>query len=500
MRKRAIVMWAIGAGVVLALALAMLLGRGPDTSAPEWPDPTLARTADGEPLSPLEVARQAVRPLVRVDVHVTSCQGQLVEGATVLAQVGKEHYGASSDDQGRASIRVPAGATVDRIVAQRAGFEGEVVPATLGPDADLMIDICPGATVFGRVIDQWGHTRADIALELIGANGETLDANESDEDGSYGLTDLALAATDVRVDGELWPISALRAREQRELDLVIGQTRVVSGFVLDLSGDPVPGVTVRLAPMQFDGPGWSATTSGNGGFSFIAPTTALKIDADGGDLGRDRAWVDEGAEKKDVELTLEPVGYITVVKSDADAPDAKVILRNWDQAALGKDRSWSTGPQGEWNEYEVGGVAPSTDFEGSEIDYDGEAEPGLETDEAVAEPHEPSAQEAAMGRVMRGMIRELAPDMMPDGADEMDMMTFQQALEEKAKALTPEQLEELTHRFDGDQVQQTMQRLMASEPELASMAEAMVEQPADTVNEDSSVATSERALASSSAR
>ncbi|MFO0747902.1 MAG: hypothetical protein U1F43_19905 [Myxococcota bacterium] len=462
MRKGTIAVGAILVGGLIGLVAVLASGGdAPASDDPDLPDPMAIRTAHLEDGATPRADDH--RPRRKLEVAVTGCHGMPVEGAVVVAEAGGERLSAKSDADGYARLRVLLGQT--KVVARLSTLESESMPTESGT---VEVDLCPGASLHGQVIDAWGSPQPGVTLALVDDAGEALEEVESDVDGGYLLNDLALDAAAVLVEGELRPLRPLTPREDRQMDVLVGATRKVRGFVLDLAGDPVPGVLVTLRPMAFDGVGWSAVTDQGGGFAIVGPITAGRVDADGGDLGKDRAWVGEGADEKVVDLVLEPVGTITVVKPDATDKDAKVSIRCWDQKSMGDDQSWINGPsyateapvdlQAEYGE----GPYPD-DLEGEVADP---------VDEQVAPPPTPAPgpEAAMMARVLRRVVKELVPELEPDGGADLSPEEYVQRLQAKVESMTPEQQAALTKRVDESKIQKILAEEGMLNPDQAPVA------------------------------
>lgn len=440
MRKGWVALGAILAGGLIAI-IALVVGGDEPAQGPDWPDPTAARTARGG-APDAGVSPDDHRPRRLLEVAVTTCHGMPVEGAMVVSEAGGERLSAKSDADGYARLRVLTGKA--KVVARVATYERETMPDDA---SNVAVDLCPGASLHGQVLDGWGAQQPGVTLALVDENGETLDTIEADEEGAYALNDLALDARGVIVDGQLQPLTPLVAREDREMDLLVGQTRVVRGFVLDLAGDPVAGVLVTLKPMAFESRGWSAMTDNGGGFSIVGPITMARVEADGGDMGKDRAWVDGSAEEKVVDLVLEPVALITVVKPDSEEPDAKVSIRCWDQKSMGEDSGWINGPQSPEDMAALYGEGPYPEEVGGEglgevLTEDQPVEPAV-----IDPPPDPQPDlgpnPVLMAKLMRRIVKEIAPELEPDGAGDLEPQAYVQALQARFEALTPEEQKKL---------------------------------------------------------
>lgn len=444
--------WAVGA--VLAgglIALAVLASGGPEPSAtPDLPDPMAIRTAhDGGGAHP---APDDTRPRRSVEVAVTTCHGEPVAGAVVLTEAGGERLSATSDPDGYARLRVLDGEV--KVVARLSTLEVAAAPTR---ETTVAVDLCPGATVHGQVVDAWGSPQPGVRLALTDDLGEVLEEVESDVDGGYGLTDLGLEGAGLLVDGEVRPLVALAPREDRELDVLVGPTRKVRGFVLDLRGDPVPGVVVTLKPMAFEGRGWSAITNSGGAFSLIGPTTAGRVDADGGDLGQDRAWVGPGRDEKVVDFVLEPVGTLTVVKPDSWDPQAKVSVRCWDSRALGPDQGWLSGPSAVDEPHELTPEEMQAQY--GEGPYPDTVYDSVPTEEAATA----SFDEARMQRVLRRVVAELVPELVVDGDDGLDPAAYLAALQQRVEAMPADAKEALEKRMSSPGMSKRLQKIALEE-------------------------------------
>ncbi|MFO0748194.1 MAG: PDZ domain-containing protein [Myxococcota bacterium] len=195
-----------------------------------------------------------------------------------------------------------------------------------------------GGRIEGRVLDATGAARGGVALTLVDAKGQRLAAVTSDAKGGYALVDESLTAGSVTV-GDVSQVlePALAAGEVRHLDLIVGATREVVGFVLDLNGDPLGGVPVTLRSMAFEGR-QAGLSRKNGTVVFArAPTSELRVEAGADGLGFDAGWVAAGPGRATVDLVLEPTADLTVF---ASPQDAVVLVRNSSPQAFGPDRTW----------------------------------------------------------------------------------------------------------------------------------------------------------------
>lgn len=307
----------------------------------------------------------------------------LARGSAPTADV---HEG-DGDAAGQATDAGPSAATGGAAAdATTPTIAVAVADASATPSAD-------GARLEGRVVDSTGVPQAGVALALLAADGARLTATSSDADGRYALADATLAGAAVAVGDATQPLEPGLARaEVRHLDLIVGATREVRGFVLDLNGDPVGGVVVTLRAMAFEG--WQVGVSRKNGTVVFprAPATELRLEAYDETLGADAGWVSAGSRQASVDLVLEPTAELTV---EAGAPGGRVMVRNPSPLALGPDKSWQR---------------------------------SLAREQAVER-----------ARVL-AMIDAIYPELRPEGADAMPLPELSAALERALSALPPETL------------------------------------------------------------
>jgi hypothetical protein len=115
-----------------------------------------------------------------------------------------------------------------------------------------------------------------------------------------------------------WPASA---PPTVDAGAAAGPTRVLAGWVVDSSGEPVTDAVVIVSA-----PGHrplSALSDETGGFRIAtAPREALRVTADGGELGATALVVSEGGDETTLQLTLEAAAWV-VVLVDPSVPRAK---------------------------------------------------------------------------------------------------------------------------------------------------------------------------------
>lgn len=315
----------LGAIAIIALAWWLVAGS---SAAPQ-------RLAAGAPGASASGASDAPRALGGpVDLHqhplavtVIGCRRRPAAGAKVVALAGARAYVATADGDGRASVLVPDDVGTVLVRASVGRHTSAPVPAERGA---VEVSACPGAGVHGKVVDQDGTPVPGVAIALSAEDGSYIDETVSDDDGAYELADAQLDGRGLVVETSDGPspraLGPLAAAEDREVDVIVGGLREVVGWVLDMNGDPQPGVVVTLRAEKFEST-WAAITGPGGEFRFpYAPSTPVRVDADGGELGLASARLaGSSAPRREVELVLEPMGTITVFGPDKGEGTVAVV-------------------------------------------------------------------------------------------------------------------------------------------------------------------------------
>ncbi|MCB9737265.1 MAG: carboxypeptidase regulatory-like domain-containing protein [Deltaproteobacteria bacterium] len=327
----------IGLGVVAVGALAAWLLGASDAAAPvaggtRAPGASAPDIASAPLSGPVDLHQH---PLA---VTVLGCRNQPAAGAHVVALVGERSYAATSDREGRATVLVPDDAGAVVVSARIGRHTSDGVPAS---GAAVEVNACPGASVHGRVVDQDGAAVVGALIALTSEDGSYVDEVVSDDEGAYALADAQLDGRGLVVEGPDGPspraLAPLSAAEDREVDLVVGELRDVVGWVLDMNGEPQPGVVVTMRAEKFES-AWVAITGPGGDFRFAnAPATPVRVDADGGELGLASARLaGSSAPRREVDLVLEPMGSITVFGPEKGG-GAVAVVRCFDARYHGTD-------------------------------------------------------------------------------------------------------------------------------------------------------------------
>lgn len=341
--------------------------------------------------------------------------------------------------------------------------------ATSGPEraearttpAGIAHHRAPRAPVAATGANLWGTIRWDDGSGVAGAEVALLDEAGAvvaevmtDDAGAYALEDDALAGAELQVTEPLGTahqrdLTPLYAGERRNFDVVLGGSREVVGWVLDGLGDPQPGVMVTLT-WEAAGSRWTALTDGGGGFTFTdVPETPLRVTADGGELGIASVRVAQtSSARREVTLTLEPTGTITVSADPAVSRIGAVTIRCYSDAAHGEDGLWADDLRDvEVVEYNF------EELEDLEVEAEEalvEADPSMQEVEAMIadalkgwDPSDPEGSLVQMAirmaqmdpEVEREMRRDLEPDWGEMPLEEVARLAARKVIEEEPRVL-----------------------------------------------------------------
>ena len=424
-------LWVGGAvGVASAVCVAWWL----------WPEASTAEgaTKRGRAASQTETpdtAEPATGPSRVLEVMVEGCRGPAAD-TLVFVKVGDHLVSGTTDPRGKVRIATTPGPAEVR--ARVAGWEGTALAGAT--DAAVVVRSCRSGEVTGRVwrVDHGGAAQ-DVIVRLVDATGVQLDETVTDSLGDYRLIDADLAAAAIEVvdeaDDELAEtvLEPLRPGEVREVNLTIGPTFELVGWVLDVRGEPLAGVLVSILA-ENTGMTWRTVTDGGGAFQFErAPVQPLRLTADGGDLGLvSRRVVAEDARRIDVTLVLEPTGAVMVLAP----PEVKghVILQSWTTTMLGSPYE-AIPDMGEPNEDDVSERAIDDQGDGPQLEL---LESTLSTTLAAYDETDPISGMATMLSQLRKAMPELEEMIRNDLASrvpnisDMDFETVARIASEKA--------------------------------------------------------------------
>lgn len=339
--------WTLIAGGAVLVVAAIFVLRGGSADDTEGHERVGARGA----LVPKKKALGAVDRVFSddrvLDVVVDGCRGPAV-GALVFAHAGKQLFTAESDERGRARLQI---ASEDEITVTARLGQNESEPVGWEDEGEAVaVKVCPPGRVSGVVRWDYGGSVARASIALLNEAGEIVDETETSDGGAYALVDAELSGRSLKIEasGERAErdLDALTPGEARRFDVVIGDLREIEGWVLDLQGDPVPGVPVRLG-WESSGSQWSTVSDAKGAFRFEdMPATPLRVTADGGDLGMASARIAQAdGARREVTLVLEPVGAIVVtiapkLRAVLGETEVKVLARCYSPLAHGEDGLW----------------------------------------------------------------------------------------------------------------------------------------------------------------
>ncbi len=308
-------MRAILLGAALVAAVVLLTSGSDDVT-------THGTTTDLRQLAatPAPTAATPLVPARTLAVKVVGCRGdRLADGTVSVHQDGTVRRGLT-DVAGRTTIAVGAGPARARVAINAYISDWFEIAAEA---SDVELSACASATVSGRVLSADGTVVQDAIVALVGADELVLDETITDQRGGFRLIDPELEGVSLRVvDGsdesyDERQLAQLAPGEERVHDILLGDTRDVVGWVLDLRGAPARGVRMTMQRHQA-GATWTTVTDADGAFRFeSAPRAAVLISANGGWRGiADARLPSSERARREVNLVLEPSGKITVVTDE----------------------------------------------------------------------------------------------------------------------------------------------------------------------------------------
>jgi hypothetical protein len=319
--------WAVIGVLLVAVAagsMALVSTEVRPSSAPRKPEPTRDepkrdRSADRARRRALEAAARYVSahesPRRAVAVRVAGCGLEPVAGARVFLDAGPGREPTelgSTDASGGLGLEVADG---DEVILVAEHAEHGAGMAKVGrADTQLEVQICAGATVLGRVVDEAGRPVAGVAVQLTGG----ADFEVTDEIGEFVLTDLYLTAKSVeaRLEGRVAKaeVPPLSPQESWEVTLRLPEVILV-GWVVDEEDQPVSHLEV--VALDAEGTVLARTRADRNGQFWIKPVPSsvdrVALEAGQPFVGEEAVWLDASTE-------------ITVVARRSDGPSVAGTL------------------------------------------------------------------------------------------------------------------------------------------------------------------------------
>lgn len=368
---------------------------------------------DGGSSPKTEGLRLLLKPARQLDVTIRDRAGQAVGGAWVAVHGrGMPTVEATSDDAGRATLRAPADALLEFIVAEKAkvGFDYRLFAGPFSPDggsdpARLAADFAgkleirlgevlsvtvevvdtKGQPVSGAWVYPWLYTRPDHGGQLNLAYEARHFSRTTGADGTVQFDDLPADNTspiniwaqrpDYRAPDRCFYDPATRAPTTQAVLVPLVH---VSGDVTDAAGRPVGGAKVFASGQSyhFDAFGTSVTTGADGSFAMDVQPDMFYLfvaDKEEGHLASAGVYVPvrDGTPAQPIHLKLGPAtrvfGRVTAGPKHQPLPKASVIFQQWDDVydRLPADQKWLAKVPGGRNviDPKVGGEKP-TDADG----------------------------------------------------------------------------------------------------------------------------------------
>jgi uncharacterized GH25 family protein len=304
-------------------------------------------------------------------------EGRPVAGARVV-YVGASDWTASGDEQLDAVITaadgtfafpaMPAGSYrfVARHPPEAPGSSAIVTLDGTTPKTEVLVELAPGATVRGVVVDAGGApvpaARVRVGIDAQTPFGDGPRQAYTDDSGRFAIAGLprrALLAVAVHEAGSSATVPVdTSAGDVDKLELRLDHTGQIAGVVVDAAGEPLEGVQVSAGP-DFSGRGdrgafsqWRlrgfpqelTDSAGHFALTGLAPGTYRVRANRARAASRGRAWAAEGivAEtgKTDLRIVLPPEGAVTgkLAFADGTPPGAFVVSVGFSQESfLGGD-------------------------------------------------------------------------------------------------------------------------------------------------------------------
>lgn len=214
-------------------------------------------------------------PIPKAGIAIVEIMSGELEGSGFSHGLTRDH--ARTDEEGRFILSNlepgPVELQVDAPGFRRKRVPGLQIPERGEPYVEISLE--RGAAIEGRVLDGEGRPARGA---MVRAEGERTDAGvlsfaggRTDAEGRYRLDGLEVGPHQVHAESPERDLRAQRVLEVRpgtnRLDLTFPSGVEVSGQAVDEQGDPVPGATVLLWPVQ-SGQSRQTTSTASGSFTF----------------------------------------------------------------------------------------------------------------------------------------------------------------------------------------------------------------------------------------
>lgn len=288
---------------------------------------------------------------------VAASSGDPIAGAEVELRAGAEQTGSTGSD-GVARFRgVGPGWMV--VAAHASGYGTKrvplVMPASGGADLTAELDLSPGVTIAGRVLDESGSPIAG-AMVVAAPTGQMMplvdgrhDGAYSGADGRFRLEHVATGKLEVSAYHKDYASASSEAmdvnRDIDDVELRMPAGGSVAGRVIDAGRQPVPFAQILVRPSGGAGRGWGGGGRGgradeDGRFEIKGlPRATLELMAASDEATSEVTRVELGdrARAEGLEVVLSVTGTISGVVVDGGGdpvPEVQVsLMPDWSKGA-----------------------------------------------------------------------------------------------------------------------------------------------------------------------
>jgi protocatechuate 3,4-dioxygenase beta subunit len=236
--------------------------------------------------------------------------GQPVGGVRIMTREGDE---AESSDSGKWMMVLPKKSHT--IIAVKEGYWRPLVNFTCpGDTTSVRVEIKPGGTIKGRVLDGHGQPIAGAWVGTQDSGCFRLQGTRTDSEGRFVLAGQDPDATvEVSINAQGYdyehgqPVRFAAGQKEAQIDVTVRKTplRMISGRVTRQNGSPVEGATVGYGYGTNYGDYASAQTDKDGRYTFGANARQCLVVASGPGLAP--AWkLAESAKDLQLDFTIKP--------------------------------------------------------------------------------------------------------------------------------------------------------------------------------------------------